>query len=492
MAFITDPDDLNQGTEVVINTGALTIQLLGAGNLGDAGTQAADNGVTHQALYSFLKEEWRTDATLIPFPFPITAITPEQFEWVSGWEPADDTTRNFIRTGGWREVAAGGAVKREYLGVVSLGNIFAGNTPYYFFSSQTAPTSFSFDGEVNQAIQTFGDASNGNFDRTTDALTVAIRVFGNTFGQSTTEAIGIPSGNTLVSQVARFPLAEAEDLTLVTLAGGAGNLTTLFNSIVTTPATPYDQMDIEYFATAQTRSGFNAVVGDTPSAGDAQFGVVVDADNGAGGVVPTAEQIYAFVQAQLTRSVDINAGAASVIGQLADPLLQFIGSNLESLSISANPQGAGGTGVVVDNFGASDTNRIGFRDNDADLRSFPFVAAGSINFNENLQNDASARYWMFFTTNPTGNFGSATAVLVDDNSGTDINGDVSGAPSVSFDFDYDGNVQGGRTAATDAPITIVALGLTTAQYVVATGTITRAVGQSVSLVSARERNYANA
>jgi hypothetical protein len=259
MAFITDPDSLNQGTEVTINTGARTIALNAAGNLADAGTQAADNGVTGQALYSFLKEEWRTDAALIPFPFPLVAITPEQFEWVADWEPADDATRRFIRTAGWTEVQTGGAVKREYLGVVSLGNIDAGDTPYYFFSSQTSATAFDFDGPVNQAVQTFGDATNGNFDRRTDVLTTAIRVFGKTFGQSTTVDIGITGGSSLVAQVARFPLAEGDDLALITLAGGAGNLGSLFDDIITVPVTPYDHMDIEYFAAAQTRSGFNAV-----------------------------------------------------------------------------------------------------------------------------------------------------------------------------------------------------------------------------------------
>jgi hypothetical protein len=97
---------------------------------------------------------------------------------------------------------------------------------------------------------------------------------------------------------------------------------------------------------------------------------------------------------------------------------------------------------------------------------------------------------MFFTTNPTGNFGTSTAVLVNDNTGTPISGTVSGA-SIAFTFDYDGNVQGGRTAGTDAAITIVALGLGTAQYVIATATIGRSTGQTFSVVGALERNYVN-
>ncbi len=51
MTLIIDPDDLNQGTEVTINTSAKTIALSVAGNL-------SNDVVTGQALYSFLKEEW--------------------------------------------------------------------------------------------------------------------------------------------------------------------------------------------------------------------------------------------------------------------------------------------------------------------------------------------------------------------------------------------------------------------------------------------------
>jgi hypothetical protein len=85
---------------------------------------------------------------------------------------------------------------------------------------------------------------------------------------------------------------------------------------------------------------------------------------------------------------------------------------------------------------------------------------------------------------------SPDALLVDNNSGADITGTI-GASSVGFDFDYDNNVQGGRTSATDAKVTIRAIGLETAQFIETTGTITRATGLSFSLVSSLERNYSN-
>ena len=49
----------------------------------------SNDGVTGQAFYSFLKEEWKTDASLIPYPFPMVSITPEQFEFIDGWRPSD-------------------------------------------------------------------------------------------------------------------------------------------------------------------------------------------------------------------------------------------------------------------------------------------------------------------------------------------------------------------------------------------------------------------
>lgn len=491
MAFITDPDLLNQATEVFVDTTTRTIQLVAAGNLADPGTTAADNGVTGQALYSFLKEEWRTDPALIKFPFPMIAITPEQFEFVDGWEPLDATTRNFIRTAGWVERATGGALKRSYIGVITLGNVDGGDTAYYFFSSGATSASFDFDGPVNQAVQTFGDGTNGSFDTRTDILSTNIRVFGKTYDTSTTVNIGIPSGSTLPTNTQRFPLNEGTDLAIVGLV--TTTLSDLLDDILTAPITPYNHIDIEYFAAAQTLSGFNAIGGDAPSPGDAQFGIVIDSDNTAGGIIPSAEQIYAYVQASLQSTADIDSGVGTRTGQLQPPLLRFVGSNLESIAQPAIGAPAGGTGVTVINFASGDTNRISFTDNDGDTRSFPFVAAGAIQFNSNLQDEpvGAATFWMFFTDAAGNQYGTTNAIIVADNAASPITGDIDGASSFSFDFDYDGNVQGGRTAGTDATVTIIAIGTAIAQFVVATGTITRNVGQNFSLVAALERNYAN-
>jgi len=460
MALINDPTDLS-ATEVTIDTSGKTITLNVAGNL------SAD-GVTGQALYSYLKEQWKTDATKIPFLFPMEAITPESFEFINDWAPANDATRKLIRTCGWAERVSG-VIAREYMGFISLGNIDAtrktvGDKAYYAFASDASKTDFTYAGPVDEAVQIYGDASNGNFDKRAEVLTAFIRIQGKTFGQVTTADIGV---STLTYIAYRFPLSEADDLKY-------------------SDQSPYTGMTITYSATPVSSSSF--LTSDL-SGGPYNFHVVID-PNGA-----TASKTYAFIQDQLRTDGDIDNGAGTVNGLLADSLAEYVGDTFKTKTINS---GTWGVALDGDNLDSNDINSVVFRDDTGAERTFPFVAAGTINFSQTLQDDASAQYWMFFTNDsaadtPAGNnFGTVNAIIVDNNAGVDIAGNVSGNPSIAFDFDYDGNVQRGvGSDGSDAPITIVAIGLSDAQYVVTTGIIERKVGQNYSLVAAKERNYAN-
>jgi hypothetical protein len=97
---------------------------------------------------------------------------------------------------------------------------------------------------------------------------------------------------------------------------------------------------------------------------------------------------------------------------------------------------------------------------------------------------------MFFDTTPSGNFGTTSAVIVNDKDGVPITGTYGGSP-VSFTFAYDTNVQGGRTAGTTPVVKVLGIGLTGGQYVEVDASITRAAGQSILLAPAQERNYQN-
>ena len=238
MATLVDPDLLRLRSvsagvagegEVFIKPGDFTIQLASQTESSSSNFTATD-GVSLQALYSFLKEQWKNNDTddFFRYRFPMEAITAEQFEFINDWAPAEDTTRSYIRTAGWSERKSGASksTKQIYAGVVTLGSISTSQTAYYaFFNTSTSAyitskSSFTFAGPVNEAVQIFGDADNGNFDYREKRLDVFIRpdptgsdnsARGFTFGKSDTAAIGIDS---ITNQAYRFPLQSIVDLNI--------------------------------------------------------------------------------------------------------------------------------------------------------------------------------------------------------------------------------------------------------------------------------------
>jgi hypothetical protein len=448
MAVIVDPDVLVDTTDIVVNTTAKTIQILTTGNVSDEG---ATGGVTGQCLYSWLKEEWKTNATYIKYPFPMEAITPEQFEFINGWLPANDATRKLLRTAGWTERNAGGAVLRRYMGVVSLGSLGATDQPYYRFGSATA-TNFTYQGPVNEAVQIYGDATNGNFDYTDgDNFDLYCREQGKTYAYSNNSQIGAA---TLTYIVYRFPLSNGTDLKI-----SASDAT-----ISTT--TPWTNITVEYFGTDQLFD----VDGDTINEA---YRIVITSDATA-----TTQQIYEKIQYQLRQDSDIDAGAGTVNGKVATSLLSFVGDTL-----------VGSNGVYIDNLNDNYLNSVDFYDFSGTLRRYPFVSAGTITFGSNA-GSGDFKYWLFFDTTPSGDYGTSNAVIVKDKDGLDITGTYAGSP-INFSFAYDANVQGGRTAGQNAAVTLVGIGLSGGQFASVGFNITRAQGINVLLAPAVERNYSN-
>ena len=444
MAIIIDPDNLALTTDIVIDTAAKTIEIKTTGAVSNAGSTG---GVSGQALYSWLKEQWKTSSTFIKYPFPMEAITPEQFEFLSGWKLKDDTSRNLVRSAGWAEKDAAGVVLRKYMGVVSLGSIGATDQPYFRWNTG-AKTDFAFQGPINQAVQIYGNADNGNFDYSDggDTFTLYVREQAKTYGSSNNTAIGAA---TLTYQTYRFPLSNATDLKIST-----------DDTTISTTA-PWNQITVEFFGTDQMRN----IDGTS-----APFRIVVTDASGTA----TSQEIYEKIQYQLRQNADIDAGAGSVIGATADALLQFVGETL-----------VGSTGVAIDGLNANFLNKVELYDKNGIQRLYPFVAAGTINFGANA-GSGDFEFAMYFNSG----FGSDSAIVVNDKDGVPIQGTYAGSP-ISFTFAYDTNTQGGRTAGTDAAVKLVGLGTVGGQYVSVDATITRTAGQSVLLAPAQERNYSN-
>lgn len=460
MAKITLPSDLNQNTEVIFDPSNKKIDLVIAGNLDN-------DGVTLQALYSFTKDEWRTDSELIKYPFPFIAITGEQFELVNGWDFSGSEERELIRDAGWALRDVAGTTVEEYMNITSLGTFDSGSdNAYYLQSSSGTPINTVFSAEVNQAIQIYSASAPVTDYR--DFFKIYLREQGKTYGFY--DLISEQNISALTYRKYALPLVNSTDLKIT-----ATDLEIDGNTDGTADVSPYDGMSITWYApSTQSRT-----IGGTPY----DFGIVVDGNSG------TAEQIYEFVQWSLRQAVDIDAGPSASRGDTSEELVVFIGDTLRTLQTSL------GEGVYIDNFLAADTNRLEFTDDAGTIRTFPFVAAGNLIFNDNLYTDVSSSYFVFFTNDDDGDnvgndFGTSGAIIINENDGSPITGSASGSATIPFDFDYDGNVQRGPdSSGSNAPFTAVALGLGTAQYVVTTGTITRSTANVINFVAALERNY---
>ena len=680
MAKIIDPDDLvraSGGTDApggsdVGTSGNIYINVTYKWiNLGIFGSMTTD-GVTMQAVYSYLKEEWKTDPELIKYPFPMVAITPEQFEFVDGWQPADQPSVNLFRDGGFAVKNTDGSSSSEFAGIITLGSLGASDQVYYQQTIDGVAFNINLTGAVNQVVKVYGHSGGTTISFTASTDTIAstvpittfapgevitisgsgsndgdftilaiapdylsmtvvetgvivdesagatvdiladtrtkfdifVREYAKLYAQSSLLDIGV---TTLTYQAYRFPLANSADLKVthqdtvvggfdisnidgtgtlvtvdtinpdghgltvgdeITISGTTGYNGTFIVESVTDSDTftyldsanagvetaglvqgsVYADMDITYYTSNQDR-----IIGGVTY----EFDKIIDADVVDDGNLPTAEEIYEFVQWSLRQDEthDIDADPVNEkVGKTANILLTFVGDTLVT-----------STGVYIDDFSDTDINRIEFYDVNGIKRTFPFVSAGVINFNGNLVDDSGAVYRMFFTDANGNNFGDSDALLVQSTKaivgasdivfdasngvtstttsfaeysvgtiaqveGTSLNdgyyavatiisdnsitvtplngvdtqvespastnvtsviaGDVQGA-TVQFTFDYDGNIQGGRTAGTDAPITTVAIGLDRAQYVKATSTIVKSNANSVSLVASLERNYSN-
>jgi hypothetical protein len=463
MAKIIDPDNLTRNTNIVFYTGSntsgsKTIRLLQAGGL-------SFDGVTGQCVYSKCKELWETEADLSKFPFPMISITEKKFDFIESWDWYDYSTKTLVRDAGWSVKDSGNNSKEEWMGFVTLGTLGTTDQVYYQQSSSLSASNNIFTGSINNAVQIYktgsyggippGYTTTGSFDYRSYFKPFA-REFQKTYDQSQLSAIGETN---VTYQVYAFPLTNGTDVKI-----------THYDGEVATGSN-YNGITIKYYTASLAR---------TIGSGVWQFDTIIDANS------KTKEQVYEKIQLLLRQNININSasvaagGRGYIAGKTADELLQFVGDTLQT-----------SPGVFVDTVADTDINFYQFYDTSSIARSYPYVAAGTITFNTTLQNDVSGSFKMYFTSIPGGQFGSGSAIIVNDNSGRPITGSTYGSASKTFTFDYDGNVQGSRTPQTDAPVTIVALGLTTAQYVSTVGTIGRTNANAFSLVSTLERNYSN-
>ena len=459
MTMILDPDLLNVGTELTLTPATKKFRLNVAGNL------VGKDGVDGRALYSKFIELWET-ATYNKYDFPAYVIGDPRAGMFafgydgsvySGWGPEDDATRQYLRNIGWSEYSAAGVMTRQYVGVVvGASGVPAGAQMYFKKEAAGAPINFAYTDAPNQAIQVYGDASNGNFDHR-----AYFKVFCREYGVTHDDTV---LADIFETSTGAYKLGFAINVSADT------KLTTLLGSVQATAdaamaGAPYSGITEAHYSVGQTRS-----IGGT----NRTFSRIITGNNA------TAEQIYAKHQYNRRQNSDINTGgtAGVVTGKTADSIMWFVGDKLYVRGF-------------IDGYNANDINRLVFIDDSGTERTFPFTAAGTLAFDASF---VGGVYRAYFASGATAgnNFGEASALTVKKADGTtDIAGTIT-STGISFDYAYDSNVQrGAGTAGTDVALKIFALkkGSTKPRFV--TYTLTRNVGQTIGFAAEADRGYNN-
>ena len=551
MAKITSRTLIDVGVELTIDETLKTFTLNVAGQLVDK-----DGVTLQALYSKFVELWATSTYQDSPFPMYAIDALSGQFQFgtdgatFSGWKPANDATRQMLRDGGWDEFNSAGVLARQYAGIVGLGSVNSGAQLYWQRTSAGAPTNFRFTDQCNEGIQVYGniaaDATTTTFDDRT-----FFKGFVREYNYKYKDSILADTGKTATgANLVNLLLSNEADLDIQ--VNDAGITASPYSEINVKYFASDFNKDIDTVAAPRafgividvgTHSGVDGVSNGTTTFTTAAAGIVganytggtLTVHEGAGkGVytisgtptttnvtttvaVPgsasglsftlqraapvsaTLKQIYTKIQYQLRQNSNINglASAGAVTGKTASILLNFVGSDLKAgFYVPTNPNG-GGTGVTIQGYATADTNSFNSYDNTSTLavpvvRNYPYAAAGTITFNTPLVG-AGSSYRLMFTAPPgAGNdYGESGAITVNNAAGTPITGTISAA-SIAFDYDYDGNVQGGFTGGTDRPVTLVGVrpGTGAAKFVVATGTLSRSKAISLSLVAEVDRVYA--
>lgn len=453
MAMIQDPDNLIVDTNITFNFTNKTFDFIASADGTTTNGLIAKDGVDANAIWSKFVDLWAT-ATYKPYPFPMNKIDNRSGQYVfgrdpggtyNGWKPGTDATRQMIRNGGWAEYSNLGVLNRVYFGAVLQGGVSAGSQCYYQRSSTGAPLNYTFTDLPNEAIQVYGDSTNGNFDNRT-----FFKSFNRTYGY-TFDDVSLTDISETATGAYKLPFGinTAADL----------NLTADDTAVA---ASPYTTCTIKY-DTANT----NITIG----AGSYPFKKHITHTN------LTRFQIYTKMQYLLRQATDINTGGTggTVTGKTADLICWFVGPTLYTRAFF----------TPID----ADLNDVVFIDDNGVEREFPYASAGTLNFNANLTSGGTGYYTLYYTTTPLGDdFGEGTAVIVKDKNNNDITGTITGS-SISFNFDFTSNTQGGYAGGSNRDVTLVWGNPGVAKPGVSTGQITESKSISISAVAEADPSY---
>jgi hypothetical protein len=226
IASITTTTIANDTITVVTSTGMVTETGASSEVLTcevQSNTLVKLDGLKFEAMYALENRERRFDETLRAYDRWTggTFKFGGAYKFINGRAPANAGTRGLVRGSGWNE-ETGVAVNRIYFGTKGLGVILATSFPSYQTNQYLASTDFPKGGNIDEAVQVFGDVSNGSFNNTLNPMYMSIRTYGknydriDTFGTLGIAELGgystgaaLNESDHLTTIPATYPLASA-------------------------------------------------------------------------------------------------------------------------------------------------------------------------------------------------------------------------------------------------------------------------------------------
>jgi len=156
--------------------------------------------------------------------------------------------------------------------------------------------------------------------------------------------------------------------------------------------TPYTGMTLTFYSTPQSLGGGG---GDALVGGPFNFGMVGNANGG------TDVQFHEWLQRQLRKTSDIDAGAGTVIGRTMDGLARFNGDSYEAGSVDGgltfprNPIG-GGSGLMITNLSSASKNTTSVFDNTGTKRGFPIGTVVTLDYNQTVLDDPAVAVTLYY------------------------------------------------------------------------------------------------
>lgn len=393
------------------------------------GTSAVPNplisadGVKFEAIYAFENHQRAIDEVLRQYDRWTSGTFKfgGAYNFVNARTPATDADRAIIRGSGWNELNAAGTATRIYFGNKGLSNIFSGSQPYYQLAVQGEAINFAKVGQIDEAVQVYGDILNGAFDsRTYEA--VSIRTYGNNYDRKTTTTdLGITE---LGGYSTGFALNESGHLT-------TKPVTYPFANVSTSPTGVWVGMKLTKVASPVAKTEFS------DNTGTRLFSWVLVNPNGA-----NLDQMVAWLDAFSTEPLKEADGLGVVTGHLGKNIETWYSYNAAGKILTKSGVNPATEGLYLNSVPTSDQQRVVMTGDDGVVKAYSFSVSVEADVGPVAKADAKAWYHSFFASA----FNSAGAVTVKTSTGASVKGLASSANAsnkIIFAFDYTGDTVGG-------------------------------------------------